>query len=67
MISIKAAADVELDTLLSVVSWVFDRLTAFITFANNHHSIWVPVGFSIAAMTIYLFKSALNVPTNKNF
>lgn len=62
-----ATVDVELDTLLTVVSWVFDRLTGFITFCNNHHSLWVPVGFSIAGMTVYLFKSALNVPTNKNY
>ena len=59
--------DVELDTLLTVASWAFDRMKAFIGICNEHHSLWVPVGFSIAAMTIYLFKSALNVPTNKNY
>lgn len=59
--------DIELDTLVNVVTWVFNRMKGFIDICNTHHSLWVPVGFSIAAMTIYLFKSALNVPTNKNF
>lgn len=59
--------DIELDTILNVVNWCFDRITGFISTCNSHHSLWIPVGFSIAGMTVILFKSALNVPSNRNF
>lgn len=59
--------DVELDTILNVVNWVFARVTGFINICNQHHSLWLPVGFAIAGMTVFIFKSALNVPTNRNF
>lgn len=59
--------DIELDTLVSIVSWVWNRVTAFIGVCNDHHSFWIPVGFAIAGMTVHIFKSALNVPSNKNY
>lgn len=56
--------DVELDTILSIVTWVFARMQAFIGVCNAHHSLWIPVGFSIAGMTIMLFKYALNISSH---
>lgn len=56
--------DIELDTILSVVTWVFARMQAFIGVCNAHHSLWIPVGFSIAGMTVMLFKYALNISSH---
>lgn len=57
--------DIELDTVLSVVTWVFNRVTAYIAICNEHKSFWIPTAFAIAAVTVALFKSAMGI-NNKN-
>ena len=37
----------ELQTVLSVVEFVFARLTAYIGYCNEH-PLWLPTGFAIA-------------------
>ena len=60
MVPAEATTDLELDTVLSVVTWVFARLQAYIGICNSHHSLWLPVGFAIAGLTVALFKSAIS-------
>lgn len=67
LITATQTTDIELDTITNVVTWVFNRVTGFITLCNEHHSLYIPIGFAIAAMTVRLFKSALNVPSNNNY
>lgn len=55
----------ELDTLLSVVNFVFGRFTAYVTYCNAHPALWVPTGFAIASFTISLFRAAMGVNPNK--
>lgn len=59
--------DVELDTIMNVVTWCFNRINGYISLCNSHHSLWIPIGFAIATMTVLLFKRALNVPSNNNY
>ena len=54
-----AAANPDMSAIGEVVSFVWFRVMSFIDFANEHPPIWIPVGFSIAGMTVYLFKSAM--------
>lgn len=56
----------ELDTLLTVVNFVFARFTDYVGYANSHPSLWVPTGFAIAAFTISLFRSAMGINNNTN-
>lgn len=57
--------DIELDTVLSVVTWVFNRVTAYIAICNDHKAFWIPTAFAIAGVTVALFKSAMGI-NNKN-
>lgn len=57
--------DIELDTVLSVVTWVFNRVTAYIVICNEHKAFWIPTAFAIAGITVSLFKSAMGI-NNKN-
>ena len=54
-----AAENPDMSAIGEVVSFVWFRVMSFIDFANEHPPIWIPVGFSIAGMTVYLFKSAM--------
>lgn len=68
MLLTSGSSDIELDTVLSVVTWVFNRVTGYITLCNEHHSLWLPVGFAIAGMTVVLFRTAVGLGNkNSNF
>ena len=54
-----AAENPDMTAIATAVSYVWERVIAFIGFANQHPPVWIPVGFSIAGMTVYLFKSAM--------
>lgn len=56
----------ELDTLLSVVNFVFARFTDYVGYANSHPALWVPTGFAIAGFTISLFRSAMGINNSTN-
>lgn len=57
----------ELQILLDAVAFVWFRVSSFIDFANEHKSIWVPVGFSIARTTVALFRSAMGSDKNDKY
>lgn len=59
--------NIELTTLMDVVAFVWFRLASFVDFANEHPSIWVPVGYSIAMTTVSLFRSAMGANHNFNY
>ena len=54
-----AAENPDMAAISEAVSFVWFRVMSFISFANEHPPVWIPVGFSIAGMTVYLFKSAM--------
>lgn len=54
-----AAENPDMAAIAEAVSFVWFRVMSFIDFANEHPPIWIPVGFSIAGMTVFLFKSAM--------
>lgn len=56
----------ELQTVLSVVEFVFARLTAYISYCNEHPALWLPTGFAIAFFTVVLFKSAMGINNRNN-
>lgn len=67
MVPLTTGSQSELDTVLSVVTWVFDRVQAYIGICNAHVSLWIPTGFAIAGVTIWLFKSAMGLGSNRNY
>lgn len=68
LILTSGSTDVELDTVLSVVNWAFDRVTGYIGLCNQHHALWLPTGFAIAGLTVILFRSAIGLGNkNSNF
>ena len=54
----------EMTAIYNAVSFVWFRLGSLVDFANDHVSLWIPVGYSIALTTVSLFRSAMGANHN---
>lgn len=53
--------DNSLAVVEDLVSFVFTRLSNYITFCNSHKALWIPTGFAVAFFTIVLFRTAVGM------
>lgn len=53
--------DNSLSVVSDLVSFVFTRLSNYITFCNGHKALWIPTGFAVAWFTIALFRCAVGM------
>lgn len=59
-----AAENPDMTAIGEALSFVWFRVMSFVDFANEHPPIWIPVAFSVAGATVWLFKSAMGANHN---